>query len=341
MAELTIRAPETKQEALSRGLKHQRAGDLALAEQTYRELLRCHPEVALAWFLLGQVAFQKGAVPLAIKLMERAIADEKTEAAFHHNLGMVHASQKEWTQARACFQEAIRLKPDFMDAHIQLGKTLSALGMEFEAIALYRQAVALRPRSAAALKNLANGLAAVGDYEGMGCLLQVREVPQERAREKNAEGMSLVQRGQLEEAAVCFRAAIQISPNYAAARGNLGNLLAAAGKREEAAACYQQVAALHPSDAGVPFNLAGLLRAEDRIAEAIEHYRRAIALRPDFVHAHNNLGTALMSQGNLDEAIACFQMAMKLQPEFVGACHNLAVAQGRRASMSRSRPVVA
>jgi predicted O-linked N-acetylglucosamine transferase (SPINDLY family) len=88
-------------------------------------------------------------------------------------------------------------------------------------------------------------------------------------------------RGELDQAIVAYRKAIQIDPNYPDAHSNLGNAL----------------------------------RESGAIREAAEHYQAAIALQPKRSDLHNSLGGTYRDQGKLDSALACFEKALKLQPD--------------------------
>ena len=59
--------------------------------------------------------------------------------------------------------QAIALKPDFAEAHSNLGNTLQELGRLDEAEASYNQAVALKPDFAEAYYNLGNILQELED----------------------------------------------------------------------------------------------------------------------------------------------------------------------------------
>ena len=56
------------------------------------------------------------------------------------------------------YRQAIRLKPDYAEAHSNLGNALRAMGQLDEAIAAYRQAIRLQPDLADAHVNLGNVL---------------------------------------------------------------------------------------------------------------------------------------------------------------------------------------
>ena len=53
-------------------------------------------------------------------------------------------------EAEASYKQAIALKPDFAEAHSNLGITLKDLGRPDEAEASYKQAIALKPDLAGA-----------------------------------------------------------------------------------------------------------------------------------------------------------------------------------------------
>jgi tetratricopeptide (TPR) repeat protein len=100
-------------------------------------------------------------------------------------------------QAIACFREAIALQPDYVAAYNQLGNALQGLGKSDEAIACYQKILEINPHVAAAHCNL-------------GSIWQMQ--------------------GKYEEAIAAYQRAIQITPDFALAHRNLGELLANQGQ---------------------------------------------------------------------------------------------------------------
>jgi protein O-GlcNAc transferase len=155
---------ESALDALRRGWRRREEGDLAGAEQIYLKVLQDDPTNAHALDLLGQLAFQRGRVEIAVIVMRRAVVLQPRVAAFHHNLGLVLVSLGQLEEATACFRHAVFLKPDYADAFNNLGNALAAQGQSDEAISCYRQAISLRPDAGDFCNNLGTTLADQGDH---------------------------------------------------------------------------------------------------------------------------------------------------------------------------------
>jgi tetratricopeptide (TPR) repeat protein/SAM-dependent methyltransferase len=137
--------------------------------------------------------------------------------------------------------------------------------------------------------------------------------------------------GRLSEAAVHYRRAIELKPDYVEAHTNLGNLLRQLGSHRDAAACYERALALNPT-AQAHYNLANALAQLGRHDEAVAAFRQALALKPDLVGAHNNLANALAALGRPEDALVHFGRALELDPKLVEAHVNMGAAllqQGR------------
>ena len=72
------------------------------------------------------------------------------------------ALQDRWPEAVEAFRQAVRLRPDFVEAHNNLGFALATLGKSPEAIKAYQQAIKIKPDYATAHYNLGFTYEAVG-----------------------------------------------------------------------------------------------------------------------------------------------------------------------------------
>jgi tetratricopeptide (TPR) repeat protein len=87
-------------------------------------------------------------------------------------------------------------------------------------------------------------------------------------------------------ARAAYEACLEIDPQHAEARINLGRLLHIAGQLDEAEQVYRSADKSEPL---LVFNLAVLLEDLDRERDAIAAYREALALDPQLADAHFNL----------------------------------------------------
>jgi tetratricopeptide (TPR) repeat protein len=206
-----------------------------------------------------------------------------------------------------------------------------------ERLRWYQAAVAAAPAMVAAHNNLGVTLADKGQLdEAIACYKKAIELDPKPALSNNNLGAALRDKGQVDEAIACFRQAIALDPMYALAHYNLGNALRDRGKVDEAIACFRQAIALDPKLAIAHGNLGHALHGRGQADEAIACFRQAIALDPKLAAAHGNLGIALHGKGQLDEAIACFRTAIALDPKWAMVHYNLGNALGAKGQVDEA-----
>lgn len=79
-------------------------------------------------------------------------------AEAHYNLGVALAEQELLKEAIGHYSEAVRIIPDFAEAYNNLGIALAKQGRLKEAVANYAKAVQIKPDFERARKNLKLGL---------------------------------------------------------------------------------------------------------------------------------------------------------------------------------------
>ncbi len=119
---------------------------------------------------------------------------------------------------------------------------------------------------------------------------------------------------------------VRKSPKNARAYVNLGVALAEQGQVDEAAVHYRKALEIRPDYADAYYNLGVNLDKRGQVDEAIAHYRKALELRPDFATAQNNLAWVLAtcsdaSLRNGAKAVELAEQAVQLSnsqdPEFL------------------------
>lgn len=176
--------------------------------------------------------------------------------------------------AETYWRRAITLKPDYCDAHSNLGVALKELGRLDEAAACYHNALAITPNHA-------------GAYVNMGRLY--------------------AQLGRTDEAESAYLRALELQPNDGDFLVNLGVLYQAQMRLPEAEAAYRSATVANPRDVKAHFNLGVVLKMQQRFAEAEASYRQTLALQPDYFEVKINLAHLLLNVGRLEEGWALFE----------------------------------
>jgi len=129
--------------------------------------------------------------------------------------------------------------------------------------------------------------------------------------------------GRPQQAVTCFRAAVQLQPDYAEAHCNLGVVLHDLGRFTDAVASYRTALKFAPNDANTHTKLANALRSLGRLEEATASYHEALQIQADNAEAHNNLGIVLYELGRLEDSVASYLQALRVEPNNAEAHHNL------------------
>ena len=131
--------------------------------------------------------------------------------------------------------------------------------------------------------------------------------------------------GNLKEAEIFYRRAIDLNPNFADAQLNLGAILRDIGNLKEAEVSTRKAIKLRPDLAEAHSNLGLILTTLGRFNEAELSIKKAIKLKQDLPDAHLNLGTILIELGKLEEAESSTRIAIQLNPYLAASYQNISL----------------
>lgn len=198
-------------------------------------------------------------------------------------------------EALALYRQALALAPHSVAGFINQGNALQLLYDHASAIESYRQALQNDPGSATAWLNLGNAL-------------MNAPLPDHETRRRN-----------LEEAEAAYRAALKSRPDWAEASFGLGCALENRGLLEEASAAYRRALILDPGHDKAAFNLADIdatqLTERKEIGAARQVLLDALARNP----GHNRLLARLAEidseRGRLRDAVALYRKILEDSPD--------------------------
>lgn len=257
-----------------------------------------------------------------------AAAKRPENARAHNNLGKALSEMGRDAEAVDRYREAVRLMPWVAETHDNLGNVLTRLGRPEEALPEYYEALRLKPDFAKGHVNLGTALGLLGRREE--ALKHFQEALRINPAFGEAHynlGVYYADGGALDQAELHYREALRLKPSHANAHNNLASVLAKKGKAEESARQYAEAIRHDPGYAEAHSNYATVLADLGQWEEAEQHCREALRLKPDFAEAQNNWGMILGKQGRMKEAITHFEEALRLKPDYAAARQNMALAR--------------
>jgi Tfp pilus assembly protein PilF len=154
-------------------------------------LIKDYPKSSLLLNLVGTFYKAIGMPDKSIQSFENAIAIKPDYAEAHNNLGVTLQELGRLDMAVKNYEKALAIKPDYAETHNNLGNILRELGQLDMAIKNYEKALAIKPDYAVAHYNL---------------------------------GIVLIEFGQRDTAVKSFEKALAIQPNYVKAHHSLSIL---------------------------------------------------------------------------------------------------------------------
>ena len=272
------------QAVLSQAIELHNRGELAGAEQLYKQILRANPNHVIALNRIGSIAAAAGHLDHAARFIGRAAQLAPDNAEVINNLGLVHLTGHSLEPALAYFQRAVALDPKRADAWNNLGVVQGKLERNDAAIDAFRQGLACNASHVSAWLNL---------------------------------GLYLGKAGQSAEAVDCFEKLIQLQPDDARAWRNLGAAQIQLQAFEQAVPALRRAVELDPSDVDSIDHCGGALVSLCKYGDALESYLRVLQARPESSVAHVNVGNAYLGLQRYGEALMHYQHAVRLDPRSV------------------------
>lgn len=312
------------------GLLCSQQGQFEAAIDHIERALAQRPELADAWYHLGDAQARLQRWNDAQRSFERAAASNPGDPLSRFRLGLLAEGLELWKVAVRWYREALELQPDNADVLNNLGHVLARLGQTHEAEALFRRACAQRADFPAPRINLGLLLERRGDLADALAIYDEGLAHNPEDPELNfLSGVLLAASGDSVAAAERYGQALTTAPTHGRAWNNLGVLYLEQGFGAEARTCFERAIEGEPDLADAWSNLGNARLSAGDAASARASFERAVALRPAFAEALNGLGTALWEAADLDGAKQRYEQALASNPELAEAAANLAAVHQR------------
>ena len=211
-------------------------------------------------------------------IYRRLIANGENTYTVYGNLAAICGMQNRFEEVIELLHKTLTLKPDYPEAHYNLGIALKKKGDVKAAIASYKNALQLEPNYAEAHYSL---------------------------------GIALHQQGDLDNAISEFRAALQLQENYPEAHYNLRVSLKKQGDLTGAIASYSAALKLKPDYPKAHYNLGNAFQDAGDPIGAISAFKTALKLKPNYTKASLNLAMAELLVGDYKSGLKRYEFRFK------------------------------
>jgi tetratricopeptide (TPR) repeat protein len=337
------------------GLSYSRKNQLAEAAAEFRKALEDDPEFLPALNNLGSVMYRLSNYDSAITFYQKALKlKNNQDPEVHTNLASVYrdratfsgggSPEADYEKAIVHYQEAIKQKPDFPQAHNNLGLCYVRIQKYADAEREIKKAIDIKKDYAVAYFNLGLALQKQGKaseaYSAFQNSLRYETVPQyaESTRQKMKElgitpgdnadhfarGYDYLLAHKWADAESEFRQVIKTTgPKNPVAWNNLGYAQAKQRQFPEAVASYQRAIKLLPGRfPAAQYNLGQVLRLSGDLRGAQAAYEKAVkeANGPHAL-AHNALGILLRARGQKSKALEHYKLALMQSGDTLPVVH--------------------
>lgn len=218
--------------------------------------------------------YNEGALPDVLEMANRLAVIFPNSPSVLNVMGSVNFKSGHYKSSIKLYKKAIWLRPDFAEAHNNLGFALDMVGKKNTAITSYIRAIELKPEYEEA-------------YSNLGSALNKLRFPK--------------------QAISNYKRAIHLQPNYPEAHNDLGLLLDSLAKHDNAIGSFTIAIKLRPDFLQAHINLASTLTEIGKNQEAINVLKIAIKLDPNNEKVHYQIGLALYTLGEYKTAEVHFR----------------------------------
>jgi len=299
-------------------------GQMSEALNAIEDLIETYPNEALLFNIRGVFYKAIGQLEMSIKSFEKATSIKPDFADAHYNLGLSLQENNLIHAAVKSYEKALVINPNYAEVHNNLGIAQRKLGKINDAVKSFEQSLIIQPNFEEAHNNLGNALHELGQLdEAIKHYHNVIAIKPDYAEVHHNLGNILNELGQTDEAIESYKKTISIEPNFFEAHNNLGNIYKELGHYDQAIKSYERVLAINPEYAEGHNNIGNALKDLGQFDEAVNFYKQALAINSNYDDANYNLGVSYHELGQTDEALNCYQKVLDINPDYADAYNNL------------------
>jgi tetratricopeptide (TPR) repeat protein len=256
-----------------------------------------------------------------------------TRAKLLLTLGILNWRKGDFEKADELLQDALKAAVRMDDSWFEaecfnaLALVKFAQGKNDDAIAAYKQAIAVAPEQIYVWNNLGNLCLKIQRTDE--AMLAFQKTLKHNSKDSVAwTGLGSVyyRIGYLDDSIAAYRKAIELAPLLAQPWSGLGDAYTSTGRDLDAINAYQKAIERNKDFITPWLRLADIYCRQGRNRDAIRTYQRALMVNPKNHQIWNELGLVFLKVNAFEEATEAFLKAIELDRSFGWAYSNLALA---------------
>lgn len=248
----------------------------------------------------GVEALKSGDLDKAEEVFSNALRKGIKHPLVFHNLGVIAQERGKHIEAIARFREALALQPDFGPSHLLLGSSLLALKRNTEALGELRRAITLMPKEPLARLQLAKAYEASENW--IAAVQQLQKLVELDSQE----------------------------PEYSYQLGRAWTKLSGWA--------YQQISQVNPRSARLQQALGQEYAIQGKYDSALAAFQKAAQLDSKLPEVHLGVALLCLELKRFDEAEAAIELELRLVPESKAALDAKAKIEAAKAAASPAAP---
>jgi putative PEP-CTERM system TPR-repeat lipoprotein len=311
---------------------------LAISEQVLKEDPKNDDALQLHAALILQVGDAKQKQQ-AINDLQAMLSRTPNNHSLHYNLGRAYQLRGDYDAAKVQYQEAIKLRPNFVAAQIGLGNVMLAKGDSARALQTASDILRIDPQNLSGQLIRAAALVNTGDFkEARNSLETALKLRPDEPNLRYQMAILDARDQKYKEAEDAFKK-LQVSypgdPRLLAALTDIG---LATGRGDATLQLLEQELQKYPDRQDIHLLLAAVAIRTNKVDMAVAEYRKLIEKNPKSFDLYMRLGDALRVKGDTKGSIDALRTGQTLAPTNPAANLQLALTLESSGQRNDARP---
>lgn len=310
-------APDDAQARMRLGVARMAGGDAAAAFADLESAAQMDDTAFQADLALVMAHLRRGETDKALAAHAQLERKQPDNPLVHNLRGGLMLAKRDVPAARAAFEKALALRPEYLAAAVNLARIDLSERRPEDALGRIKAVIERNPKNVEALLTLAELQRAAGAAPAD--VLATLERAEAASPGAVVANLAIVQHHLRERA---FPLALQVAQKVAAAHAEdpravemLARAQVAAGDSQQAISALNKLSALVPRSAQPFVMLADVQRSLKNNEAAEQALRRALGIAPDALEAQQRLIALLVEGGKRDAALKVARDAQTRQPQ--------------------------